>query len=438
VGPLAVADIDGDGDLDLFVGGRLLPGAYPYSPSSRLYRNDGQGHFTLDSAARALFQHFGMVTAALFSDLDGDGDPDLVLATEWGPLKLFLNDHGVFTQAPDRWGFAARYSRWFGLASGDFDGDGRLDLVSTSWGDNTRPRVDSLHPLYLYFGDFSAGRPGGSGVDLLLAQEDPRLHGLAPLASFARLSRAVPSVAERLKTFHAYADATIETVLGPAARTALRLGINTQEQLVWLNRGDHFEPHPLPREAQFAPAIAPVVGDFDGDGTEDLVLSQNFFPTDLNTPRYDAGRALLLRGDGHGGFTAVPGQRSGLLVYGDQRGAAAADYDQDGRLDLVITQNGAATRLFHNDRATPALRVVLQGPPGNPAAIGAQLRLKGATGAWGPMREVQAGAGYWSMNGPTQLLGPRTGATRLQVSWPGGRRDTVAVPPNTATLRVKY
>ncbi len=104
----------------------------------------------------------------------------------------------------------------------------------------------------------------------------------------------------------------------------------------------------------------------------------------------------------------------------------------------MITQNGAATRLFHNERATPALRVVLVGPPGNPAAIGAQLRLQGAQGTWGPVREVQAGAGYWSMNGPTQLLGPRAGAKTLQVTWPGGRRVEVPIPTSATTVRVTY
>jgi hypothetical protein len=178
-----------------------------------------------------------------------------------------------------------------------------------------------------------------------------------------------------------------------------------------------------------------VVADFDGDGMEDLVLSQNFFPTDLNSPRYDAGRALLLRGNGKGGFMPVPGQESGLLVYGDQRGAATADYDGDGRADVVITQNGAATRLFRNQGARPGLRVRLQGPPGNPHAIGAQLRLRNGTG-WGPRRELQAGIGYWSQSSLTPLLGLGASPTDLEVRWPDGRMTTVAIPASTRELTV--
>ncbi len=432
IGPLALVDYDRDGKLDLFVGGRIFPGAYPLSPSSRLFRNDGTGHFVLDTANSALLGHVGMVSAALFSDLNQDGYADLVLSTEWGPLKVFWNDHGRFTPGPNL-GLDRFFSRWLGLASGDFDADGRPDLVATSWGRNVVAQADSSSPLYLYFGNFDAN----SSLDLLLARHDPQLGGLAPLASFARLSRAVPDIAARLRTFRGYADATMEPVLGPAFKSALRLGVNSFDHLVWLNRGDHFEPHPLPLEAQIAPSFAPVVADFDGDGAEDLVLSQNFFPTDLGTPRYDAGRALLLRGDGKGGFTPVPGQRSGLLVYGDQRGAAASDYNGDGRVDLVITQNGAATRLFRNQGAAPGLRVRLEGPPGNPHGIGASLRLRFGE-RWGPLREVQAGSGYWSVNGATQVLGLSDTPTVLRVRWPDGQVAELPIAPGARELTVRY
>jgi hypothetical protein len=144
---------------------------------------------------------------------------------------------------------------------------------------------------------------------------------------------------------------------------------------------------------------------------------------------------LLLTGAGAGGFSAVAGQQSGLLVYGDQRGAASADYDGDGRADLVVAQNGAATRLFRNQGAKPGLRVRLAGPPGNPRAIGASLRLSYGDRS-GPLREIQAGSGYWSVNGATQVLGLAGAPTALRVRWPDGREQVVAVPPGVREITV--
>src|SRR5204862_5901275 len=122
---------------------------------------------------------------------------------------------------------------------------------------------------------------------------------------------------------------------------------------------------------------------------------QNFFGTNPETARNDAGRGLWLKGDGKGGLAPLPGQESGIKVYGEQRGCALCDYDGDGRVDLVVTQNGAETKLYHNGKAKPGLRVRLIGPGGNPLGIGASIRLQFGPRP-GPIREVHAGSGYWS------------------------------------------
>jgi hypothetical protein len=196
--------------------------------------------------------------------------------------------------------------------------------------------------------------------------------------------------------------------------------------MVFVNRGNRFGGVPLPAEAQLSPAFYAGVADFDGDGLEDLFLSQNFFPTAVGIPRYDAGRGLLLTGDGAGGLRPMSGRQSGILVYGDQRGAAYADFDRDGRLDLVVSQNGASTRLFRNRGAKSGLRVRLRGAPPNHDAVGAQLRLVYGD-RMGPVREIHAGSGYWSQNGPVQVFGLAATPTAVWVRWPGGAESRVAV-----------
>jgi hypothetical protein len=431
VGPLASSDVDGDGDLDLFVGARIIPGGYPLSPSSRLFRNDA-GRLVPDSATNGQFAHMGMVSAALFSDIDGNGWPDLLVALEWGTIHIFLNQQGRLLPGPDLPGLSGLYSRWNGLATGDLDGDGRLDIVATSWGRNIEYHASPADPLFLYSGYFvEGGRPG-----VLLAQQDSRIGDVAPLTTYARLGLALPGAAQRLRTFGAFADADIDHVLGSLAPKTIRLGATTMDHMAFLNRGDRFEARPLTAEAQCAPAFYAGIADFDGDGNEDLFLSENFFPTEIATPRYDAGRSLLLRGNGAGALEPIAGQRSGLEVYGEQRGAAYADFDGDGRLDLAVSQNAAPTRLFHNTGAVPGLRVRLIGPVGNPTAIGARMRLRYGEKE-GPVREIQAGSGYWSQNGAVQVLGRSGEPTALWVRWPGGREQVVPLTRGQAEVTVR-
>ncbi len=354
IGPLVLADVDGDGDLDLFAGGRSTPGRYPTAASSRIYLNEN-GTFRYDSTLSTPLDDAGVVSGAAFADFDNDGDADLLLATEWGPVRFFQNEGGRrMVERTSEIGLDRFTGQWQSVSVGDFNEDGRPDFIATNWGWNgVHGRIHQAEtPLRLYYDDFDSN----GSLDVIEAYHEPSLDGYVPQAGLASLSQAMPYVQQRIPTFDRFAASTLQEIIGPRIDRAPYLEAGTLSTMVFLNASDgvvQFEGTPLPFEAQIAPASSAAVADFDGDGHEDVFLGQNFFPLPMDVPRQDAGRGLLLIGDGSGGFTPVPGHESGLTIYGEQRGTAAADYDSDGRTDLVVTQNGAETKLYRNTGGSP-------------------------------------------------------------------------------------
>lgn len=431
-GPLAVGDLDGDGSLELFVGGRLRAGRYPEPASSVLYRNIN-GNFQVDPKQSAVLQKVGLVSGAVLSDLTGDGLPELVLACEWGPVRLFANTAGQLRDITAQAGLEKFPGWWNGVNTGDLDGDGRLDIIASNWGLNSSYHDPSQSPIYIFFNDLDQN----GQLDLVEAYRDPASDRLVPRRHLALMSTGLPLLRTRFPNHAAYAQADLAAILGQPLEQVPSLQVTTLASMLFLNRGDHFQAVPLPPEAQFAPAFGINVADFDGDGHEDVFLSQNFFGMRPEESRLDAGRGLLLRGTGTAELQPVPGQLSGIKVYGEQRGSAASDFDGDGRVDLAITQRGSDTKLYRNQGARPGLRIRLLGPPGNPDGIGAQLRLVFGERS-GPVRELHGGAGYWSQDSLAPVLATPSPPTALWVRWPGGKTVTRPIPADAKALTLSY
>lgn len=317
---VAAADFSGDGRLDLFVGGRLTPRSYPYPARSYLLRNDGEGHFTdvTSELAPELVQPVGMITAAVWMDFDGDGRRDLVTAGEWMPLQFFRNEGARFRNITASMGLEATRGWWFSLAAGDFNHDGRPDLVAGNLGLNFAYTTSAQSRFGIYAADFTGHR----GTDIVLTQE---IDGTEyPFFGRAKLGPTIYPVALRFPSYASFATASVAQLFAaPQLRHALHYQADTFASLYLQNDGDGtFTSEPLPNLAQISPIRGIVPHDVDGDGNLDLIVAGNLFETEPNTTAADAGNGLWLKGNGRGDFTPVPPLESGFLAPRNVAGLA--------------------------------------------------------------------------------------------------------------------
>ena len=310
------ADYDGDGDLDLFVGARLRPFSYGVPVSGFLLENDGQGQFTDVTEAQAPdLVELGLLTDAQWDDLDGDGDPDLLVVGEWLAIEVFINEGGRLMRRTEAAGLANTQGWWTCLQPADLDGDGDTDFVVGNHGLNSRFEASDSLPISLYVSDFD----GNGRVDPIMCRyEDGKL---LPYIRLHDLTKQMPVLKRKYLRFSSYVGQSMQDIF-PAEKLeeAIRWEVRQLASVMLLNQGDGtFVLRELPIEAQVSTLHGILPGDFDGDGTLDLLLGGNLHEVKPEMGRYDAQYGLMLRGRGAGEFEVRLPRQTGFRLHGAVR-----------------------------------------------------------------------------------------------------------------------
>lgn len=309
------ADIDNDGDLDLFVGGRVVPGRFPETPSSVVLQNDGEGNFTIQTQAIAPeLEYAGMVTDAVWMDLNQDQRQDLILAGEWMPVMVFLNESGRLRNRSAQF-FREKTEGWWNcILSVDVDNDGRDDLIAGNYGLNNQFKPSVLRPMTMYYGDFDRNGSLDPLINYFIGERS------YPAPTRDEITEQVPLFKKRFPDYASYATATITNILNEeemkdaAVLTAYRF-----ETTFFHNQGDHFAVRPLPHQVQFAPVMDIRQADVDNDGNIDLIMGGNISKMSSRFGKASGSFTTVLLGDGKGIFTLLSALESGLCVRPDVR-----------------------------------------------------------------------------------------------------------------------
>jgi hypothetical protein len=311
-GVIRANDFDGDGDLDLFVGGRLLPGQYPKPGRSYLLENVNGKFIDVTAEHTKELEYPGMVTDALWSDYDGDGTKDLILVGEWMPVVIFRNNVGKLTKFGGDSTLSKSDGWWFSITEGDVNRDGRVDYILGNLGENYQHKAQSGAPFRLFSKDFD----NNGSLDIVLGYyENDTLY---PVHNRESSLKQIPSLKNRFKDYNSFGSATLENIYyaGNLEESDL-FEAKTFSSSILINTGMGFELAKLPLLAQISAVFGILYDDFDNDGLDDIIIAGNLYNSERETPRGDAGQGLFLKGDGKGGFQVIRGYDSGLFIPGD-------------------------------------------------------------------------------------------------------------------------
>lgn len=305
------ADVDNDGDIDLFVGSRVIPGKYPEAPESFLLINDGRANFS--KSTDTAFSTLGMITDAAWIDVNHDNFKDLITCGEWTNLQVLGNTKGKFSVY--REAFADTLKGWWNrLHVADLDNDGDEDLVAGNWGLNSAIKVSNAEPATIYYGDFDKN----GSVDPLICYY---IKGKSyPMASRDEITDQMVSLRQKFPTYEPYSDVTINEILNEQQMQSAKKLSATFFQTAWFENIDgRFVTHHLPLAANFSPVYSITSADFNKDGNQDILLAGNVDQARIKIGKIDANYGTLFAGDGKGHFTYIPQLQSGLSVKGCTR-----------------------------------------------------------------------------------------------------------------------
>ncbi len=329
-------DFDKDGDLDLFVGGRLVPGNYPLPANSYLLENvSTKGNPEFKDVTKNIapeLHDLGMVTSASWADIDQDGWVDLMLVGEWMPITVFKNNNGSFKNITKKMNLEDATGWWFSIKEGDFDKDGDIDFVVGNLGLNYKYKADKDETFDIYFNDFDKNKKN----DIVLSYFNDGEQ--FPVRGRECSSQQIPAIKEKYENYEKYSIATLEDIY-----TKKELGKSVHYQVksfasIYLeNRGNDFVVHELPNEAQFSNINQILVHDYNNDGNLDFVMSGNLYGSEVETPRNDAGYGLFMKGIGNGEFEPVSASISGFFTPGDVKDLATIDIR--GTKYIIVAKN---------------------------------------------------------------------------------------------------
>lgn len=327
---VTACDFDNDGDQDLFVGGRVVPGKYPTAPKSYILENNGGKDADLKfkdvtKEVSTGLSDSGMITKALWSDLDGDGWKDLIVIGEWMPVTIFQNHEGHLINETEKWGLAKNTGWWFGLQVFDMENDGDLDLVVGNLGLNYKYKASKEKPFEIFYNDFDNN--GTEDIVLGIHKEGR----LLPLRGRECSSQQIPAIKAKYGTYREFAAADLSEIYGESMlKKSLHYTATTFSHYWMENTGEGmFKWHKLPDRSQISPMHSILLFDYNQDDYTDLLVSGNLYDSEVETPRADAGVGLILQNDGGKGFIAVEPNKSGLIVPGNLQRSATISFEKE-------------------------------------------------------------------------------------------------------------